>query len=82
MRYVDRPAAGRRLAEALGPWSDEGTLVVALPRGGVPVGHEVARALKIPLAALPARKLGAPGRPEFAVGALAGYESPAVALDN
>ena len=82
MRYVDRPAAGRRLAEALGPWTDEGTLVMALPRGGVPVGHEVARALKIPLAALPARKLGAPGRPEFAVGALAGYESPAVALDN
>lgn len=82
MRYADRSGAGRRLAEALGPWTDESSLVLALPRGGVPVGFEVARALKIPLAALPARKLGAPGRPEFAVGALAGYESPAVALDD
>lgn len=82
MRYADRSAAGRRLAEALGPWTDESSRVLALPRGGVPVGFEVARALGVPLAALPARKLGAPGRPEFAVGALAGYESPVVALDN
>lgn len=70
------------MAEALGPWTEESPLVFALPRGGVPVGFEVARALGAPLAALPVRKLGAPGRPEFAVGALAGYESPVVALDN
>lgn len=82
MRYADRADAGRRLAKALEPWADPHALVVALPRGGVVVGAEVARALGTPLAALPVRKLGAPGRAEYAVGALAGYETPVVWLEE
>lgn len=74
-RFTDRTDAGRRLAEAvvafgLEPGPDAPT-VVALPRGGVPVGFQVAAALKAPLDVLVARKVGAPGRPEVGVGAVA-----------
>jgi putative phosphoribosyl transferase len=71
-RYRDRTAAGRVLAEAvlsLGPLPRP--VVLALPRGGVPVAVEVAAALSAPLAVLVVRKIGAPGRPELAIGALA-----------
>ena len=71
-RYRDRTAAGRVLAEAVrerGPYQQP--VVLALPRGGVPVGVEVAAALSAPLAVLVVRKIGAPGRPELAIGALA-----------
>jgi putative phosphoribosyl transferase len=54
--------------------------VVALPRGGVPVGFEIARALGAPLEILAVRKLGAPGNPEFGVGAIA--EDGTVVLDR
>lgn len=67
--FADRRDAGRRLAEMLEP--DGPTVVVALPRGGVPVGFEVARALAAPLDVVAVRKLGAPGNAELAVGALA-----------
>jgi predicted phosphoribosyltransferase len=61
------------LAEHLGTYAGRRDLVVlALPRGGVPVAYEVARALAAPLDVLVVRKLGAPGHPEFAMGAVAG----------
>jgi putative phosphoribosyl transferase len=71
-RYRDRTAAGRVLGEAvreIGPFNRP--VVLALPRGGVPVAVEVAAALSAPLAVLVVRKIGAPGRPELAIGALA-----------
>jgi putative phosphoribosyl transferase len=71
MEFVDRRDAGRRLAAALAPLAPERPIVIALPRGGVPVGYEVAAALGAPLEILAVRKLGAPGNPEFAVGAIA-----------
>ena len=55
--FVDRKEAGRRLAEVLERFRDEEPLVVALPRGGVPVGFEVAKALAAPLDILLVRKL-------------------------
>jgi putative phosphoribosyl transferase len=71
-RYRDRHHAGRVLAKALGRYADCGrVLVLALPRGGVPVGYEVARGLSAPLDVLVVRKLGVPGREELAMGALA-----------
>lgn len=73
-RYVDRADAGRRLAPlvaaALHP-SSAVPLVLALPRGGVPVGAEVAAALAAPLDVLLVRKLGVPEQPELAFGAIA-----------
>jgi putative phosphoribosyl transferase len=69
--FEDREDAGRRLAERLAPYRDERPLVFALPRGGVPVGYEISRALDAPLDVFVARKLGAPGQPEFGIGAVA-----------
>jgi putative phosphoribosyl transferase len=72
MIFSDRRSAGRRLADDLAHYRGQpGLLVLALPRGGVPVGYEVARALDAPLDVLVVRKLGVPGHPEYAVGALA-----------
>lgn len=69
--FMDRREAGRRLAEALERFGEEEPLVVALPRGGVPVGLEVAKALVAPLDILLVRKLGAPFNPEYGIGAIA-----------
>jgi putative phosphoribosyl transferase len=70
--YRDRRDAGRALATALSKFrSERRLLVLALPRGGVPVGYEVARALDAPLDVFVVRKLGVPGHDEFAMGALA-----------
>lgn len=69
--FVDREDAGRKLAERLLGYRDERPVVFALPRGGVPVGYEVARTLGAPLEVFVARKLGAPGQPEFGIGAVA-----------
>jgi putative phosphoribosyl transferase len=55
----------------LSRYRDEYPMVFALPRGGVPVGYEISRALGVPLEVLVARKLGAPGQPEFGIGAVA-----------
>jgi putative phosphoribosyl transferase len=68
--FLDRRDAGRRLAVELMPMASERPVIVALPRGGVPVGAEVARALRVPLEILAVRKLGAPGNPELGVGAV------------
>ena len=71
-RFRDRHDAGRRLAGALGPYAGQpDMLVLALPRGGVPVAWEVARALDAPLDVLLVRKLGVPGHEELAMGAIA-----------
>jgi len=70
-RFLDRRDAGRRLAAELLPLADEAPVVVALPRGGVPVAEEVARALDAPLEILAVRKLGAPHNPEYGIGAIA-----------
>jgi putative phosphoribosyl transferase len=71
MQFLDRQDAGRRLAAELATYAKEQPVVVALPRGGVPIGVEVARALDAPLEILAVRKLGAPGNPELGVGAVA-----------
>jgi len=71
MPFLDRADAGRRLGRALSRFRGERPVVLALPRGGVPVGLEVARALGAPLDVVVVRKLGAPGHPEFALGAIA-----------
>ncbi len=84
MRYRDRRDAGKRLAAALvdadviGPGDD--VVVLGIPRGGVPVAAEVADALGAPLDVLVAHKLGAPGNPEFAIGAVA--EDGTVLVDD
>jgi putative phosphoribosyl transferase len=75
MQFLDRRDAGDRLAATLRDLSEEDfaaerPVIVALPRGGVPIAHEVARALAAPLDILAVRKLGAPGNPELAVGAV------------
>lgn len=76
---LDRHDAGRRLAAELVAFVGERPVVVALPRGGAPVAFEVARALGAPLEILAVRKLGAPGNPELAIGAVA--EDGTVVLD-
>lgn len=71
-RFADRTAAGRALGAVLqGRWADEVPVVLGLPRGGVPVAAEVAAALGAALDVLVVRKLGAPGHPELAMGAIA-----------
>ena len=71
MTFADRADAGRHLAAALEYLRAERPVVLGLPRGGVAVGYEVARALGAPLDVLVARKLGAPGHEELALGAIA-----------
>jgi putative phosphoribosyl transferase len=70
--FGDRTEAGRLLAAKLAKYADKpDVLVLALPRGGVPVGHEVSRALHAPMDVFIVRKLGVPGHEEFAMGAVA-----------
>lgn len=70
--FADRGSAGRLLGEALRGYRDRpNSLVLALPRGGVPVAAEVARTLEAPLDLMVVRKLGVPGQPELAMGAIA-----------
>lgn len=71
-RYQNRADAGRKLAQALQAYNDNAdAIVLALPRGGVPVAYEVAHALHLPLDVMTVRKLGTPGHPEMAMGAIA-----------
>lgn len=80
MRFHDRREAGQELAARLVARAADGDitepLVLALPRGGVPVAAEVARALSAPLDVLVARKIGVPGQPEVGIGAIAGEDAP------
>ncbi len=69
--FADRSEAGRRLAERVRPFAVNDPLVLALPRGGVPVGVELALRLDADFDVLMVRKIGLPGRPELGVGAIA-----------
>jgi putative phosphoribosyl transferase len=76
IRLVDRRIAGRELATHLREYAGRADVIVlALPRGGVPVGFEIAIALGVPLDAIVVRKLGVPMYPEVAMGAIAGDEA-------
>jgi putative phosphoribosyl transferase len=70
MRFADRHDAGRQLAARLLPFKSRRPVILALPRGGVPVGFEIARALEAPLDIVLVRKLGSPISPELAIGAI------------
>jgi putative phosphoribosyl transferase len=80
--FEDRAEAGRLLAERLVGLRLQHPLVLALPRGGVPVGAEIARRLGAPLDVVFVRKLGAPDQPELAVGAVADGSDPEIVLNN
>src|SRR5438067_7399128 len=72
MLFRDRYDAGRQLAEALSAYAGRSdVLVLALPRGGVPVGYQMAKALGAPLDVFLVRKVGVPGHEELAMGAIA-----------
>jgi putative phosphoribosyl transferase len=77
--YLDRTAAGGVLARALIGHAGAGAILLALPRGGVPVADEIARLLGLPLDVCVVRKLGAPDQPELGVGAIA--EGPRLFVD-
>lgn len=82
MLFEDRQDAGRRLAQRLAHLHATGPVVLALPRGGVPVAFEIAAALAAPLDLLLVRKLGAPGFPELAVGAVVGGAHPETVINE
>lgn len=71
LRFRDRRDAGRALAGEIAALSLDDPIVLALPRGGVPVAEEVASRLDAPLDVIVARKIGMPGQPEYAIGAVA-----------
>jgi putative phosphoribosyl transferase len=76
VRFSDRADAGRQLGERLARLDLPDPIVLGLPRGGVAVAAEAARILRCPLDVLVVRKIGVPGQPEFALGALAGEDPP------
>jgi len=78
MSFKDRSAAGRKLALALAAYKDQQPVVLALPRGGVPVAAEVAAALDAPLDLILVRKIGVPYQPELAMGAVVDGDEPLV----
>jgi len=78
MGFADRTAAGRRLAALLAAYKPDSPVIVALPRGGVPVAAEVAAALDAPLELMLVRKLGVPRQPELAAGAVVDGAHPIV----
>jgi putative phosphoribosyl transferase len=81
MPFSDRRDAGQRLAAEIKARQPIDPVVLALPRGGVPVGYEVAHALDAPLDVLLVRKLGAPGYEEFGIGAVVDGSQPQVVLN-
>lgn len=78
MAFQDRSDAGRKLAQALMAFKQANPVVLALPRGGLPVAAEVAAALAAPLDIILVRKIGLPGQPELAMGAVADGAAPVV----
>src|SRR5437660_7236785 len=80
--FRNRRDAGRRLAVALASYRESRPIVLALPRGGVPVGFEVAKALAAPLDVLLVRKIGAPGHEELALGAIVDGQDPQLVLND
>lgn len=82
LAFADRRDAGRRLAAELENRRYPQPVVLALPRGGVPVGFEIARALAAPLDVLLVRKIGAPDQPEFGLGAVVDGAAPQIVMDE
>lgn len=82
MPFKDRSEAGRKLAHALTKYRDRRPVVLALPRGGVPVAAEVAAALKAPLDLVLVRKIGVPIQPELAMGAVVDGSAPIVVRND
>jgi putative phosphoribosyl transferase len=80
--FTDRHDAGRRLAVAVAALRLAEPVILALPRGGVPVAHEVAKALRAPLDLLIVRKIGAPGHAEYGIGAVVDGDEPQVLLND
>ncbi len=80
--FRNRADAGRHLAEALVHLKDDSPVVLALPRGGVPVGFEVAKALDAQLDVLLVRKIGVPGHEELALGAVVDGADPQVVINE
>jgi len=80
--FIDRADAGRKLAKALAALGLDRPVIFALPRGGVPVGVEVAKALNAPLDLLLVRKIGAPQNPEVALGAIVEGASREVVINE
>jgi putative phosphoribosyl transferase len=78
--FADRVDAGRRLASALKDLVGKYAIILAIPRGGVVVGYEIAKTLDLPLDVIIPRKIGAPGNPELAIGAMT--EDGTVLLDD
>ncbi len=76
MPFIDRDDAGRQLAKALARYKDRKPIILALPRGGVPVAAKVAEVLHAPLDLLLVRKIGVPFQPELAMGAVVDGASP------
>ncbi|MDE5454807.1 phosphoribosyltransferase [Bradyrhizobium sp. CSA112] len=79
--FSDRREAGRQLAAALAHFRDANPLILALPRGGVPVAFEVAKSLAAPLDLLLVRKIGAPGHEELGIGAVVDGRNPQLVLN-
>jgi putative phosphoribosyl transferase len=82
MLFRDRTDAGRRLAARLMSFRSRDPVVLALPRGGVPVGLEIARALGAPLDVVLVRKIGVPFQPELALGAIVDGDPPELVIDT
>ena len=82
MKFADREAAGRQLAAKLAHLKEREPVVLALPRGGVAVGFEIARALEAPLDIVLVRKIGVPWQPELALGAVTDGASPEIFIDR
>src|SRR5437763_1043864 len=80
--FRNRRDAGRRLAVALASYRESRPIVLALPRGGVPVGFEVAKVLAAPLDVLLVRKIGAPGQEELGLGAVVDSHDPQLVLNE
>jgi predicted phosphoribosyltransferase len=78
MPFTDRSDAGRKLAATLSGYKDKRPVILALPRGGVPVAAEVAAALDAPLDLILVRKIGVPSQPELAMGAVVDGDDPIV----
>lgn len=82
IRFADRAEAGQQLAAKLLPMALDKPVVYALPRGGVPVALEIARILRAPLDLILVRKIGAPGAPEVALGAIVDGENPQMVINE
>jgi len=82
MSFVNRSDAGRRLAMALARYQGQQPVVLALPRGGVPVAAEVASALGAPLDLILVRKIGVPYQPELAMGAIVDGKTPLIVRND